>query len=362
MRKATEQLSRIAAVLAAGLAFGAYSALADKKPDVVGLGERTIEVRAEAITAFERERSEAKQFGKLEFRGGLVLTSPNPNFGGWSALALDAQGRRLLAISDTGVWLAGELTYEGETPSGIANARLGPLLDFNGKPFQRLRDRDSEGLAVVSGTVIGGEALISFEINDRILKYPIGEAGVGVPTGTIELPPETKRLIPNKGLESVCHLKAGPNAGAIVTLAERFPTPPAEHAGWLSDGKGRWQRLAITSIDDFYLTDCHGLPDGGMLVLERRFRWSDILDGVRMRLRRFTAEEIASGQPMSGEILIAASKENEIDNMEGLATHQGANGETIITMISDDNFNAVMQRTVLLQFALPAPDKVSAKK
>jgi hypothetical protein len=42
---------------------------------------------------------------------------------------------------------------------------------------------------------------------------------------------------------------------------------------------------------------------------------------------------------------------HEIDNMEGLALHTGPRGETIITMISDDNFNHVMQRTVLLQFA-----------
>jgi hypothetical protein len=38
--------------------------------------------------------------------------------------------------------------------------------------------------------------------------------------------------------------------------------------------------------------------------------------------------------------------------MEGLALHQGAGGETILTLISDDNFNRLLQRTVLLQFAL----------
>jgi hypothetical protein len=55
---------------------------------------------------------------------------------------------------------------------------------------------------------------------------------------------------------------------------------------------------------------------------------------------------------MEGEILIEAHHGQEIDNMEGLATHSGPNGETIITMISDDNFNHLMQRTILLQFAL----------
>ena len=34
----------------------------------------------------------------------------------------------------------------------------------------------------------------------------------------------------------------------------------------------------------------------------------------------------------------------------------GKDGETIITMISDDNFNGLLQRTLLLQFALPNYD------
>ena len=40
--------------------------------------------------------------------------------------------------------------------------------------------------------------------------------------------------------------------------------------------------------------------------------------------------------------------------MEGLAVHTGSQGETLLTLISDDNFNSLLQRTVLLQFALPA--------
>jgi hypothetical protein len=41
----------------------------------------------------------------------------------------------------------------------------------------------------------------------------------------------------------------------------------------------------------------------------------------------------------------------QIDNMEGLAMHRNAQGETILTLVSDDNFSPV-QRTLLLQFAL----------
>ena len=40
--------------------------------------------------------------------------------------------------------------------------------------------------------------------------------------------------------------------------------------------------------------------------------------------------------------------------MEGLSVHRGANGETMLTLISDDNFSA-LQRTLLLQFVLKEP-------
>ena len=41
----------------------------------------------------------------------------------------------------------------------------------------------------------------------------------------------------------------------------------------------------------------------------------------------------------------------QIDNMEGIAVHRNAAGETIVTLVSDNNFS-VLQRNLLLQFAL----------
>jgi hypothetical protein len=48
------------------------------------------------IAHFERGRPDVKRFGDLEFRGGLVLTSPSTHFGGWSDLIVEADGSRLL--------------------------------------------------------------------------------------------------------------------------------------------------------------------------------------------------------------------------------------------------------------------------
>ena len=41
----------------------------------------------------------------------------------------------------------------------------------------------------------------------------------------------------------------------------------------------------------------------------------------------------------------------QIDNMEGIGVHRTAEDETVLTLISDDNFSPI-QRTLLLQFTL----------
>ncbi|MND00504.1 hypothetical protein D3C83_191450 [compost metagenome] len=51
-------------------------------------------------------------------------------------------------------------------------------------------------------------------------------------------------------------------------------------------------------------------------------------------------------------MLIDAGNAHQIDNMEALAVHRSKAGETILTIVSDDNLS-VWQRTVLLRFALP---------
>ena len=50
-------------------------------------------------------------------------------------------------------------------------------------------------------------------------------------------------------------------------------------------------------------------------------------------------------------LLFEADLGYQIDNMEALGVHVAKDGTTILTMISDDNFS-LLQRTILLQFAL----------
>ena len=316
-------------------------------------GIESLEVSARRLTSFERGRPEAKRFGPLEFRGGLVLSSPSPNFGGWSGLVVASDGRSLLAVSDVGSWMMAELSYDGPRPTGLAHARLGPLLNAAGQPLDSKKEADAESVALLEGTLQDGMLLIGFERDHRIIRYPVRNGEVQRPAGALKLPAEAKRMPNNQGIEALTVLKGGRYKGSVVAFAERFTRGSGYHTGWLwADGEP--QRLQLQDIDGFNITDAAGLPDGSLLVLERYFRWTE---GVKMRLRHVAASDIAPGARITGRTLFEGDSSYEIDNMEGLAMHRGAAGETILSLISDDNFNHLLQRTVLLQFTLQLDDR-----
>jgi hypothetical protein len=317
----------------------------------------SIEVRARAIDRFDRANPDRQQFGRLRFRGGLVLTSLAKEFGGYSALALAPDGRRFVALSDEGTWLVGDIAYDGARPKGIVNTRVGPLVGLKGRALNSKRDLDAESLALLEGTLGQGTVLIGFERNHRIGRFPIGPQGIGPPTGYLKLPPEARRMRSNSGLEAVAVLHGDPHRGAVVAFAEQLLDERRNHTGWLWH-QGEPQRLSLVNIRDFDITDAAALPDGDLVVLERFFRMTE---GVKMRLRLIKAADLRPGAPLDGEVLLEADGGYEIDNMEGLAVHQDSRGETVLTLISDNNFNSLLQRTLLLQFTLLADGRTTVE-
>jgi hypothetical protein len=106
----------------------------------------------------------------------------------------------------------------------------------------------------------------------------------------------------------------------------------------------------------FDLTDAAPLPDGGIVLLERRFRFSE---GIQMRIRRIAAGELKRGTLMHGEVLLEANDSSNTDNMEAIAVHRAQSGETVLTLMSDDNFSP-LQRTLIMQFTVPETKPVLA--
>ena len=354
-------ISRVARL--AALAFGIVAVLtlatnAQPKGEATSEKVSRVDVVARRVDSYQRGLGDTKSFGRLEFRGGLTLTSPDNRFGGFSGLIVAPDGRRFMAVGDQGDWLSAEITYAGKAPSGIANARMGPLLALNGRPLRRKRDADAEELALLSGTLAKGIALVAFERNHRLVRYPIIDGALGRPTTLVSLPPEAKRMKSNSGLEAVTVLRGGPNRGAILAFAEELPDAEGHHTGWLL-GKGAPQRLAFKDIDGFALTGAAALEDGSVLVLERRFRMTE---GVKMRLRYVPANELRPGHVIQGETLLSSDMSYEIDNMESVAVHTSPSGETVVTLLSDDIFNTFLQRNLLLQFTLhPAGAKATSR-
>jgi hypothetical protein len=348
---------RRALVLVCGIGLAGGLALAQDKPDTRGLQVHAIAVEARPLAGFDKSDPKATRFGRLEWRGGAVLTSPSEHFGGWSGLNVDAGGRRFVAVSDAGTWLTGEISYGGGRLTGLASTRVGPLKAQDGKMLTRDRDRDAEAVAIVDGTPAKGNLLISFEGNDRIGRFVIGSNGIAAPDGYLPIPAEVKKARSLDGFEAVTVLRGGPRKGAIVAFAEHPLGKETYHAGWIWNS-GAPQRFSMTGIGGFDVTDAAGLADGSLIVLERRFRWNE---GVRMRLRRLPAAEIKPGALIAGEVLMEADLNQEIDNMEGLAVHQSAGGETILSLISDDNFNRLLQRTLFLQFKLDGGPRSAAR-
>ncbi len=306
-----------------------------------------ITVEARQISSFSKIGG-GNRIGQLEFRGGLILTSSNSDFGGFSDLVIEADGRRILAVSDEGHWLSAEIDYDGAAPTGLSKVMIAPLLASSGKELSRKRDADAELMALLDGNLTNGTVLIGFERNHRIGRFPIVKGVLQPPAGYLKPPADAKRMKTNKGFEALAILRGGANNGAVIAFSERFPDPALTHSGWIWI-KGEPLRIQLKDIGDFEVTAAAGLADGSLLILERRFRW---LEGVKMRLRRIAAVDIAPGAVLDGEVLLETGMSAEIDNMEGLAVHQGARGETVLTLISDDNFNSFLQRTILLQFTL----------
>ncbi len=311
-------------------------------------GFAPIEVTVRPFSHFALGSTETR-FGTLEFRGGLQLTSSARHFGSLSGLAFAADGHTLYAVADTGYWFTARLTETDGRLVGIARPMLAPMLDPAGHPFKSKSAADAEGLRIVNRN--GREtAYVSFEQKAAIAVF--GGDFASARRHDLKLPKFVNHLRANKGLEAIAIAPAaGPLAGAIVAIAEHSLDDAGNHRGFIVGGK-RAGTFSLKRTEPFDVTDAAFLPDGDLLVLERRFSYTG---GFGMRMRRIPGAAIRPGATVDGPVLIEAGMGDQIDNMEGLAVRTGDNGETILTLISDDNGNRILQRTLLLQFALVPP-------
>jgi hypothetical protein len=303
----------------------------------------SIDVNARPISSFDpRDRSHVR-FGALEWRSGLVLTSAFRGFGGLSGIRLDAKGEKFISLSDKGSWFTGRIVYKGREMTGLADVEAAPMIGPDGRPITARGWFDSEALALDGSLVY-----VALERVNQVLRFDFSKGFIRARGEVVPMPPAVKKLPYNKGLEALVMVPKGqPLAGTLIALSERGLDPQGNLIAFLVGGPTPGQ-FAVRRTGDFDISDAVLLPSGDLLILERKFSW---LTGLGIRIRRIPLAQVAPGKVVDGPSIFDADFGREIDNMEGIDAHVTPEGDTVLTMVSDDNFS-MLQRTILLQFTL----------
>jgi hypothetical protein len=305
-------------------------------------GPVRIVIDATPIASFDNRDPSKVRFGDLEFRGGLALESRHPAFGGISGIHMESGGNRFIAITDKGSWLRGRIIYRDGRPAGITDAEMAPVLGPDGRPLADRGWYDTESLAERDGVLYVGVERV-----EQIVRFDYRRDGLLARGQPISVPADFKTLTYNKSLECVAAPQQGPLAGELIAVSE-YSLDGAGNLRSFLIGTNQVTRFSVKRTDEFDVSDCTILPPDDILLLERRF---SLVRGIAIRIRRMPLSNLKEGAVVDGHTMIEADLAYQIDNMEGISIHRTTNGETIITIVSDDNFS-VLQRNLLLQFAV----------
>lgn len=312
---------------------------------------KNIEVSTSALLWNPENRSEMKT-GKLSWAGGIEISSPDDDFGGWSGLAVSADGAAMLSVSDKGHWLSAILLYdERGRLSGMAEAKIAPMLGLDGKPVSGKLLGDAESLVIAPGATdsLMGKAYVGFERAHRIWRYDLEAYGAEAKPEQLLTQRHFGRLNNNGGIESLELLPgSSPEKDRrILAITEDTLDPLGHIKGFIADGHDiAW--FGVKAREPYSPTDMAKLPNGDLLLLERRY---SPLGGVGMQIRLIRSDALKPGEVIDGEVLVDVGQRYSIDNMEGLAIREDEKGNLYVYVISDDNFNP-LQRTLLLMFKL----------
>ncbi len=245
----------------------------------------------------------------------------DPRFGGFSSIRLDRDGRGFTTITDKGDWLKGTLLRDGTRIVGVKAGPLTALRDVKGRPVAPA-ESDSEGFAFAPD----GSVFVTFEQRTGLRRYPTIE---GVPQVIDDRPFHTLPF--NAGLEALTF-----DGSDLLTI----PEAPNDGTFTVWRLHGTWRRdFMIPERGIFRVADAD-VFEGHLYILERAFFGF----GFSSRVRRFDLDG-------GGEITLLTSRPGKFDNLEGLSVWRDG-ADTVLTMISDDNFIPV-ERTEFVEYRFP---------
>jgi hypothetical protein len=288
--------------------------------------------------------------GPLRYRGGLWLRSSDARFGGLSDLRVSPDGVRLVAVSDCGFGFTASLSYDGDGRLvGLAGSRLVVLTDVDGLPLGLGRS-DAESLVAANG-----ELEVGFEGRGCVLAYRADPPFAG-PARSLPIPPGVRECGWNQGIETMADVGTARRLFVCEGRRRASSTVPA----WVGRG-GVWTEREYPlrfeggwAGEPFRPTSATLLPDGDVLILERRF------PPVGARLVRLSRASLDGTGPLSPVEVARLEAPLTIDNFEGIEARRDASGRTLLYLLSDDNncsktggsTHPALQSTLLLMLAL----------
>ncbi|MBL0936686.1 MAG: esterase-like activity of phytase family protein [Rhizobiaceae bacterium] len=302
-----------------------------------------VELQFSPIEKFRVAGAEG-DYGRLTFIGGFSMTGDRREFGQLSGFRFVTPGGDFLGVADHGFWFTGTVQRDEDgVPVGLGDFSMQQMVDEAGRPIDDKERVDAEGISIHDGV-----ATVSFERRARVSEYAIDANGMSGPIRDLDFLIPRAELRYNAGLETVARSPAdGPLAGARIVIAEKSIDRQGNIFAAVLEGP-RKGVFKVRRTDEFDVTDGVFLPDGDLLLLERRFSYAR---GVAMRLRVIAVNDIRPDALVDGEILLDANMAYHVDNMEALDLFRHPDGRLIVALMSDDN-QSWIQRNLYLEFAL----------
>lgn len=293
-------------------------------------GQPTIRAEAVALDAGNLARTSV---GSLRYLGGWVLRGDDERFGGISSMAV--RRGEVVALSDAGTLMRFRIAANGR----IGDVRITPLPAGPGTVASK-RNRDSESLQRDPS----GRFWVGFEGANEIWRYAPDFARAEQHAA----PAAMRRWPANGGAEAMVRL----TDGRFLVFSEEQPGPQGSTEALMFGGDPTSPgatpiRLGYRAPSGYRVTDGAELPDGRIVLLNRRFT---LLEGVSAIVTIVDPREIAVDEVLEPRIVARLAAPLTVDNMEALSVEHEA-GRTIMWIASDDNFSG-LQRTLLMRFAL----------
>ena len=268
--------------------------------------------------------------GDLVYRGGVELSSEDPRFGGFSGLLVTHNGNKLLAISDRGWWLQGDLFYnESGDLVGVQHVEILPMRPLEAGPNFTL---DAEAV-VQTGD---GELVVAYERQHRLWSYSDVWSG----PKPINMGKALSKLPFNLGIESLVFMAPGEFLAITESRAEG-----QNFAAFYRTKSGL--SLVKYPYDSYFRpSDAVRIAESKLLVLERGYN-KEVGVGARLVLAQLLRHD--GHFEITGNVLVNLRWPIPLDNFEGLAIVQSPSVANTIYLLSDDNYSKD-QRTLLLMF------------